>query len=73
MNMATATIRKPISFRLREDLIDLLKERAALANRSLNCLVQIVAKQAKYGYVWNDILDGRITLCVTNDILFEYE
>ena len=38
-----------------------------------NCLVQIVAKQAKYGYVWNDVLDGKITLCVTNEILFEYE
>ena len=38
-----------------------------------NCLVQIVAKQAKYGYVWNDVLDGKITLSVTNEILFEYE
>lgn len=38
-----------------------------------NCLVQIVAKQAKYGYVWNDVLDSKITLCVTNEILFEYE
>lgn len=38
-----------------------------------NCLVQIVAKQARYGFVWNNILNGETILCVTPEILFEYE
>ena len=40
--MATATVRKPISFRFKEDVIVRLKERAALANRSLNNYVESV-------------------------------
>ena len=47
-----------------------MKERIVL---DTNCLVQIVAKQAQYGFVWDDILDGKIILCVTTEILFEYE
>jgi len=40
--MATAIVRKPISFRLREDVIARLKQRAALANYSLNNYVESV-------------------------------
>ncbi len=47
-----------------------MKQRIVL---DTNCLVQIVAKQARYGFVWNDILDGETILCVTTEILFEYE
>ena len=46
--MATATIRKPISFRLREDVIARLKQRAALANRSLNNYVESVLLDVVY-------------------------
>lgn len=38
-----------------------------------NCLVQIVIKQAEFGFVWNEFLDGNVVLCVTTEILFEYE
>ncbi len=44
-----------------------MKQRIVL---DTNCLVQIVAKQARYGFVWNDILDGETILCVTTEILF---
>ena len=47
-----------------------MKQRIVL---DTNCLVQIVAKQARYGFVWNDILYGETILCVTTEILFEYE
>ena len=47
-----------------------MKQRIVL---DTNCLVQIVAKQARYGFVWNSILNGETILCVTPEILFEYE
>ena len=47
-----------------------MKQRIVL---DTNCLVQIVAKQARYGFVWNNILNGETILCVTPEILFEYE
>lgn len=40
--MATAAIRKPVSFRLKADLIEELKIKAARANRSLNNYVESV-------------------------------
>ena len=46
--MATATVRKPISFRFREDVIVRLKQRAALANRSLNNYVESVLLDVVY-------------------------
>ena len=46
--MNTTTIRKPISFRFREDVIELLKERAARANRSLNNYVESVLLDEVY-------------------------
>ena len=46
--MATATVRKPISFRFKEDVIVRLKERAALANRSLNNYVESVLLDVVY-------------------------
>ena len=40
--MATAAIRKPVSFRLKADLIEELKIKAARTNRSLNNYVESV-------------------------------
>lgn len=40
--MATAIVRKPTSFRLRTDLLELLKEKALRANRTLNNYVESV-------------------------------
>lgn len=40
--MATAVVRKPVSFRLNVDLLEELKRKAASANRSLNNYVESV-------------------------------
>jgi putative PIN family toxin of toxin-antitoxin system len=37
-----------------------------------NCLLQIIPKQSKYRIVWDKILKGEISLCVTTEILNEY-
>ena len=39
--MATTTIRKPVSFRLRNDLLERMKRNAARENRTLNNYVEI--------------------------------
>ena len=38
-----------------------------------NCLVQCIPSRSKYRIIWNSILEGKNTLCVSNDILEEYE
>ena len=38
-----------------------------------NCLIQILPEKSCYHRVWTDFLAGRYWLCVTNDILEEYE
>jgi len=38
-----------------------------------NCLVQIVPNQSEYNHVWQKIKTGKINLCVTTEILNEYE
>lgn len=38
-----------------------------------NCLLQIVSRHSKSHNVWREFLDGTFDLCVTNDILQEYE
>ena len=38
-----------------------------------NCLLQVIPSKSPYHQVWNDILEGRICLCVNTDILAEYE
>ena len=38
-----------------------------------NSLVQCVGRHSIYREVWLSILNGHNTLCVTNEILFEYE
>ena len=37
-----------------------------------NCLIMAISAQNKYYRVWQDFLDGKYTLCVTNSILEEY-
>lgn len=37
-----------------------------------NCLVQIISLHSPYRPVWQAFRDGRYTLCVSNDILTEY-
>ena len=37
-----------------------------------NCLIQCVAHHSVYHSVWRSIVTGRNTLCVSNEILFEY-
>ncbi len=38
-----------------------------------NSLVQCVAYHSVYRSVWQSVLNGQNALCVTNEILFEYE
>ena len=38
-----------------------------------NCLLQIIARRSKNYFLWEKFLDGDFNLCVSNDILEEYE
>ena len=49
-NMATATIRKPASFRLRQDLLERLRSNAVRENRTLNNYVESVLLD----YIYNE-------------------
>jgi uncharacterized protein len=37
-----------------------------------NVLLQIISSRSPHHWLWNDIRQGKITLCVTTDILDEY-
>lgn len=38
-----------------------------------NCLLQVLPSRSPYHKVWEEILAGKIALCVNTDILNEYE
>lgn len=38
-----------------------------------NCLLQALGAKSRYRKVWTDFLDGKYTLCVSNEIMHEYE
>ena len=38
-----------------------------------NCLIIAVSSQSQYHQVWQDFLAGKYTLCITNEIIEEYE
>ena len=38
-----------------------------------NCLLQVLPSRSPYHNVWEEILAGKIALCVNTDILNEYE
>lgn len=38
-----------------------------------NCLLMSLSRRSLYYPVWRDFVDGKYTLCITNDILAEYE
>ena len=38
-----------------------------------NCLLQIIARKSPYRPIWDAFLDERYQLCVTNEILDEYQ
>lgn len=38
-----------------------------------NCLLMSLSRRSPYYPVWRGFVDGRYTLCVTNEILAEYE
>ena len=38
-----------------------------------NCLLQSISQRSKYYKVWESFLLGKYTLCVSNEILEEYE
>ena len=38
-----------------------------------NCLLQIIARNSPYRPIWDAFLEGRYDLCVSNEILEEYQ
>ncbi len=38
-----------------------------------NCLLQIISKKSPYRPIWDAFLSGKYELCVSNDILDEYQ
>lgn len=38
-----------------------------------NCLLQMISRHSSYYFLWELFLDGAYNLCITNDILEEYE
>ena len=38
-----------------------------------NCLIQILPSKSQYHKIWTDFLAGKYCLCVSNEILLEYE
>ncbi len=38
-----------------------------------NCLIQIISQRSKHYFLWQAFLRGDYNLCVTNDIMEEYE
>ena len=38
-----------------------------------NCLLMSLSRRSAYYSVWRDFVEGKYTLCVTNEILAEYE
>lgn len=38
-----------------------------------NCLIQMISRKSPYYFLWEHFLDGDFNLCITNDILEEYE
>lgn len=37
-----------------------------------NCLIMAISAQNRYYQVWQDFLDGKYVLCITNEIIEEY-
>lgn len=38
-----------------------------------NCLIQIISRRSRFYELWQDFINGSYRLCVTNDIIDEYE
>ena len=38
-----------------------------------NCLLMSLSRRSPYYPVWRDFIDGKYTLCISNEILAEYE
>ena len=38
-----------------------------------NCLIPAIKRDSRYYLIWRDFIAGRYTLCVTDEILNEYE
>ena len=38
-----------------------------------NCLLQIISRKSPYRPIWDAFIAGRYDLCVTNEILDEYQ
>ena len=61
------TIRKPTSFRLRTDVLDILKGKAAMANRTLNNYVESLLIKDAYSDEPNETTKASISEVLSED------
>ncbi len=61
------TIRKPTSFRLRTDVLDILKGKAAMANRTLNNYVESLLIKDAYSDEPNETTKASISEVLSKD------
>lgn len=64
--MKTEVIRKSTSFRLREDVVEILKRKASLANRTLNNYVESLLIADAYGDEPNSVTKAAIAEAMAN-------
>ena len=57
----------PISAHLINDINN------AISSQRHHCLVQMISLHSPYRAIWNAFLAGRFQLCISNDILEEYQ
>lgn len=48
-------------------------KRARIVVLDTNCLVQAISRRGRYYRVWKDFIEGHYVLCISSDILEEYE
>lgn len=65
--MDTKAIRKPTSFRLRTDVLDILKKKAALANRTLNNYVESLLIKDAYSDEPNETTKTALSEVLSED------
>ena len=65
--MDAKIIRKPTSFRLRTDVLDILRKKAALANRTLNNYVESLLIKDTYSDEPNETTKAAISEVLSED------
>ena len=48
-------------------------KRTRLVVLDTNCLIQILGIRSKYRFLWSEFMNNGYILCISNEILHEYE